>query len=111
MATTVLLLHILTLGLSALAFAFAAVILGGKLGTRLLGSAADNSGPAGPSWQAHKWSGDYGFAGPPPPIAWRGEGHPAVRHLTGLSNILCYLPVRVVSALFGLVALPFLPKS
>lgn len=111
MATTVLLLHILTLGLSALAFAFAAVILGGKLGTRLLGSAADNSGPVGPRWQPGKWNGTYGFAGPPPPIAWRAEGHPVARHLTGLSNSVCYLPVRLVSALFGLVALPFLPEA
>ena len=111
MATTVLLLHVVTLGLSAIAFAFAAVILGGKLGTRLLGSAADNSGPVGPRWQPHKWNGDYGFAGPPPPVAWRAEGHPLARHLTGLSNIVCYLPVRLVSALFALVALPFLPKT
>ena len=111
MATTVLLLHVVTLGLSAIAFAFAAVILGGKLGTRLLGSAADNSGPVGPRWQPHKWNGDYGFAGPPPPVVWRAEGHPLARHLTGLSNIVCYLPVRLVSALFALVALPFLPKT
>lgn len=111
MATTVLLLHVVTLGLSAIAFAFAAVILGGKLGTRLLGSTADNSGPVGPRWQPHKWNGDYGFAGPPPPITWRTEGHPVARHLTGFSNIVCYLPVRLVSALFALVALPFLPKT
>ena len=111
MATSVLVLHVLTLGLSALLFAFAALILGGKLGARLLGSAADNSGPLGPRWQEHKWSGNYGFAGPPAPVVWRSEGHPLARSFTGLTNLACRVPVRLLSAALGLIAAPFLPKA
>ncbi|MGB7655412.1 MAG: Vps62-related protein [Novosphingobium sp.] len=111
MATSVLVLHVLTLGLSALLFAFAALILGGKLGTRLLGSAADNSGPLGPRWQAHKWNGTYGFTGPPAAREWRSDGHPLARSFTGLTNLACRVPVKLVSAALGLIALPFLPKT
>lgn len=111
MATSVLLLHVMTLGLSALLFAFAALILGGKLGTRLLGSAADNSGPLGPCWQEHKWNGNYAFTEPPPPLAWRSEGHPLVRSFTGLTNLVCRVPVRLVSVALGILAFPFLPEK
>ena len=111
MATSVLVLHVLTLGLSALLFAFAALILGGKLGTRLLGSAADNSGPLGPRWQEHKWNGNYGFSGPTAVVTWRSEGHPLARSFTGLTNLVCRVPVRLVSAALGLIAAPFLPKA
>ena len=110
-ATTVLLIHLLTLGLSAVLFAFAAIILGSKIGTRLLGSAADNSGPVGPRWQPHKWNGQYGFGPPPEPIEWRPDGHPVAHGLSGLTNLVCLGPVKLVSLLLGLLALPFLPRA
>ncbi|MFM5950511.1 MAG: Vps62-related protein [Novosphingobium sp.] len=110
MATTVLLLHLLTLGLSAILFAFSSLLLGGRTGARLLGNAADNCGPVGPRWQPHKWSGDYGFSGPPKPIDWRKDGSPWARRITGLGNALFRPPLRLISGLLNLALAPFLPK-
>lgn len=109
-ATSVLLVHLLTLGISAVLFAFAALILGSRFGKRLLGTAADNSGPVGPRWQSHKWNGDYGFSPPPEPIEWRPDGHPVAQGFTGLCNLVCRGPVKLISVLLGLIALPFLPR-
>lgn len=110
MATTVFLLHLVTLGLSAILFALAPLLLGGGAGARLLGNAADNSGPVGPRWQPHKWNGDYGFSGPPKPIEWRKNGPAWAQRITAFSNALFHPPLRLVSALMGLIAAPFLPK-
>ncbi|HQV02835.1 MULTISPECIES: Vps62-related protein [unclassified Novosphingobium] len=111
MATTVFLLHLVTLGLTAILFALAPLLLGGGAGARLMGTVADNSGPVGPMWQPDKWNGNYGFSGPPQPVDWRKDGPAWARRLTGFSNALFHPPLRVVSALLGLIFAPILPKS
>jgi hypothetical protein len=111
MATTVFVLHLVTLGLSAILFALSPLLLGGDTGARLMGTVADNSGPVGPMWQPHKWNGNYGFSGPPQPVDWRKDGPAWAQRLTGFSNALFHPPLRVVSALLGLIFAPILPKS
>ena len=111
MASLVLTLHLITLGLFAVALALASRLLGGARGTGLLGELADNSGPLGPRWQTHKWSGDYGFTGPPPAQPWRDPGAPLAHRLSGLFNTVCRPPVMLLSALLRAICAPFLPKA
>ena len=111
MASLVLILHLITLGLFAVALALASRLLGGARGTGLLGELADNSGPLGPRWQVHKWSGDYGFMGPPPAQPWRDQGVPLAHRLSGLFNTVCRPPVMLLSALSRAICAPFLPKT
>ena len=111
MAPPVLLLHLLTLGLSAALLALAPRLLGGPIGAKLLGHAADNSGPFGPHCQKHKWSGDYGFTGPPAPQGWLADGPPLVLRTGGLLNAVCRPPVRILGLLLGAICAPFLPKD
>ena len=107
----VLLLHILTLGLTAVLLALAPKLLGGPLGAKLLGHTADNSGPFGPSCHDDKWSGNYGFTGPPPQADWLGTGTPLAQRIGGALNTVCQPPVRLLGALLRLVFAPLLPKN
>ena len=111
MAPPVLLLHLLTLGLSAALLALAPRLLGGTIGARLLGHVADNSGPFGPQCQEHKWTGAYGFTGPPAPQAWLADGPPLARRAGGLLNAVCRPPVRLLGMLLGAICAPLLPKD
>ena len=107
----VLVLHILTLGLTAVLLALAPRLLGGPLGAKLLGHTADNSGPFGPSCHDDKWSGAYGFAGPPPATEWLGSGTTLAQRIGGALNTVCHPPVRVLGALLRFVCAPLLPKN
>ena len=107
----VLVLHILTLGLTAVLLALAPRLLGGPLGAKLLGHTADNSGPFGPSCHDDKWSGAYGFAGPPPATEWLGSGTTLAQRIGGALNTVCRPPVRVLGALLRFVCAPLLPKN
>ena len=107
----VLVLHILTLGLTAVLLALAPRLLGGPLGAKLLGHTADNSGPFGPSCHDDKWSGAYGFAGPPPDSEWLGSGTTLAQRIGGALNTVCHPPVRVLGALLRFVCAPLLPKN
>ena len=86
-------------------------LLGGPLGAKLLGHTADNSGPFGPSCHDDKWSGAYGFAGPPPATEWLGSGTTLAQRIGGALNTVCHPPVRVLGALLRFVCAPLLPKN
>ena len=109
-APLVLTLHILTLGLTALLVALAPRLLGGPLGAKLLGHAADNSGAFGPLCHDDKWGGAYGFTGPPPQTEWLGAGPTWARRIAGTANTVSYPPVRVLSSLLRVLCSPLLPK-
>lgn len=111
LAPLLLVLHIITLGLSAVVLALSARLLGGGTGAKLLGKVADNSGPVGPRWQAHKWNGAYGFTGPPPPRPWLADGPPLALHFGGLLNTVCRPPVLLLSAALRWLCAPLLPKD
>lgn len=111
MASLVLALLVLSLGLLALVLALASRLLGGAWGTGLLGQLADNSGPLGPRWQEHKWQGNYGFSGPPPPHQWRMDGHRAAHWVAEAFDIVSRPPVRLLGWLLRLLLRPFLHKD
>ncbi len=110
-APPVLLLHILTLGITALLLALAPRLLGGSLGAKLLGHAADNSGAFGPLCQEHKWSGAYGFTGPPSGSEWQGAGAPLGQRIAGALNTVSSPPVRLLSSVLRTLCRPLLPKD
>ena len=111
MAPLLLMLHIVTLGLTALLLALAPRLLGGPLGAKLLGHTADNSGAFGPSCHEDKWSGNYGFSGPPAQPDWLGAGTPLVQRIAGALNTVCKPPVQLLGALLRVVCGPMLPKA
>ena len=106
----VLIAHILTLGVTALLLALAPRLLGGPHGAKLLGHAADNSGAFGPFCHDDKWSGAYGFTGPPQQTEWQGAGGPLVQHIAGVLNTVAYPPVHLLSSLLRVLCSPLLPK-
>ena len=110
-APPVLLLHILTLGITALLLALAPRLLGGSLGATLLGHAADNSGAFGPLCHADKWSGAYGFTGPPPGSEWQGAGAPLGQRIAGALNTVSSPPARLLSSVLRALCRPLLPKD
>ena len=110
-APLLLVLHILTLGATALLLTLAPRLLGGPHGAKLLGHAADNSGPFGPQCHADKWSGAYGFTGPPPQAEWLGAGPPLGQRIAGALNTVSYPPVRLLSSLLRTLCGPLLPKD
>ena len=95
---------IVTAGLFALAEALLPVVLGGQRGRKLLGAYRDTSGPVGPSQQQAKWSGNYGFPGPPPPTEWRGDGKPWQRGLANAADAIARPLVAVIGAAARLIA-------
>ncbi len=107
----VLVLHVLTLGLTAVLLALAPRLLGGPLGAKLLGHTADNSGPFGPSCHDDKWSGNYGFTGPPPDTDWLGAGSTLAQRIGGALNAVCHPPVRLLGRTLRLLVAPLLPKD
>ena len=107
----VLMLHVLTLGLTAVLLALAPRLLGGQLGAKLLGHTADNSGPFGPSCHDDKWSGAYGFTGPPPVTEWLGSGTALAQRFGGALNTVCHPPVRLLGGLLRWLCAPLLPKT
>ena len=111
LAALVLVVHVLTLGLSALLLALAPRLLGGPLGAKLLGHAADNSGPFGPACHEEKWQGNYGFTGPPPQTQWLGAGPVWAQRIAGLLNTVSYPPVHLLSSLLRALCRPLLPKD
>ena len=111
LAALVLVVHVLTLGLSALLLALAPRLLGGPLGAKLLGHAADNSGPFGPACHEEKWQGNYGFTGPPPQAQWLGAGPVWAQRIAGLLNTVSHPPVHLLSGLLRGLCRPLLPKD
>ncbi len=107
----VLVLHILTLGLTAVLLALAPRLLGGPLGAKLLGHTADNSGPFGPACHDDKWSGAYGFTGPPPATEWLGSGTTLAQRIGGALNKVCHPPVRLLGLVLRTLCAPLLPKT
>ncbi len=106
MAPLLLVAHILTLGITALLLALAPRLLGGPLGAKLLGHAADNSGAFGPLCHDDKWSGAYGFTGPPPQTDWLGAGPIWAQRLAGGLNTVCTPPVRLLGSVLQALCRP-----
>ena len=111
MASLVLILYVITMGLFALLLALASRLLGGSTGARLLGPMADNSGPIGPRWQAHKWNGDYGFTGPPQPRDWREAGPDLAQRLAEICDSVCRPPVWLLGKTLRFIVGPLLPRN
>ena len=111
MATLTLILHVVTVGLFALALALASWFLGGKRGSGLLGELADNSGPRGPRWQQHKWHALYGFTPPPAAKDWQHEGHGLAHRIAEATDGLCRPPVRLLGKALRWLFGPILPKA
>ncbi|MDL2352907.1 MAG: Vps62-related protein [Pseudomonadota bacterium] len=107
----VLVLHVLTLGLTAVLLALAPRLLGGPLGAKLLGHTADNSGPFGPSCHDDKWSGNYGFTGPPAQPEWLGAGTTLAQRIGSALNTVCSPPVRLLGSILRVLCTPLLPKD
>lgn len=111
LAPLLLAVHILTLGVTALLLALAPRLLGGPLGAKLLGHAADNSGAFGPLCHDDKWSGAYGFTGPPPQSEWLGIGPTWAHRIAGALNTVCTPPVLLLSGLLRWLCRPLQPKD
>jgi len=111
MASLVLILHLITIGIFALVLALASWLFGGKRGTGLMGELADNSGPRGPRWQQHKWNALYGFTPPPADTPWRADGHALSHRLAAASDGICRPPVRLLGNALRWLFSPILPKA
>lgn len=111
MASLVLILHLITVGIFALLLALASWLLGGKRGSALLGELADNSGPRGPRWQQHKWNALYGFTPPPAASPWQGDGTGLAHRLAESIDGVCRPPVRLIGTALRWLFSPLLPKT